>query len=63
VDRRPCLGKFESFGCLFTFVCIYLAFVIFGIINFLAILSMHVCSVAWYKSLVLNKPFINLLYE
>jgi hypothetical protein len=34
-----------------------LAFVIFKIINFLAILSMHVCSVACYGWLVLNKPF------
>jgi hypothetical protein len=34
-----------------------LAFVIFKIINFLAILGMHVCPVAGYRCLVLNAPF------
>jgi hypothetical protein len=36
---------------------IKLALVIFKIIKFLAIQSMHVCPVACYRCLVLNKPF------
>jgi hypothetical protein len=53
--------KWRPICCLFilyAFIMLwYLAFVIFGIINFIALLSVHVCSVALYRCVVLDKPF------
>jgi hypothetical protein len=50
LDQRSCVGKLESFSCVFIFVCISLtslaSFCYFHIISFLSILSMHVSSVA-----------------
>jgi hypothetical protein len=44
------------------FFFLLLAFVIFGIIKFIALLSMHVCSVALYRFVVLhNTPHLILL--
>jgi hypothetical protein len=46
--------------CIY-FLCFYhdvvTSFCYFGINNFVALRSVHVCSVACYKCLVLNKPF------
>jgi hypothetical protein len=52
------LNQFDVYLFLHGLVLLHLLdFVIFKIINFLAVLSMQVCLVACYKCLVLNKPF------
>jgi hypothetical protein len=52
------MRKLKSFGCVFIFICIYLtlvvSFCIFGAINFLAILSVHVCAMALFRIVVLH---------
>jgi hypothetical protein len=46
LDQRTCVRKFGAFGCLFIFICIYLALVAsfcsFGIIK-ISSLSKHAC--------------------
>jgi hypothetical protein len=56
------LNHFDVYLFLYELVLLHwLAFVIFNIIKFLAILSLHVCSVALHKCLVLNKPLHQIL--
>jgi hypothetical protein len=50
LDHRSCVRKFESFWCVFIVVYIsyfgWLDIVIFGLVKFIALLSVHVCAVA-----------------
>jgi hypothetical protein len=44
------LDYLDAYLFFYAFILLkWLAFVIFGTINFLAIPSMHVCLVAWYR--------------